>query len=87
MTKKLILASIASNIIHKTENIFPKPFREMTLGVVPTAANGEAGDKKWLADESSVFENLGFALREIDLEDKTESELREECSGKINHIG
>lgn len=79
MSKKLILASVASKVVHKTEHLFPKPFREMTLGVVPTAANGEPGDKMWLTDELNVFKNLGFALKEVNLEDKTEKELREAC--------
>lgn len=81
MNRKLIFASIASRVICETGYVSPKPFLEMTLGVVPTAANGEPGDKAWLAEELDVFKNLGFALREINLEDKSEAELRKACEG------
>lgn len=77
--KKLLLASVASNVIHKAKSIFPKPFNEIRLGVVPTAANIDTTEKPWLTAELKTLTDLGFSLKTINLENRTKTELQGEC--------
>ena len=55
--------SIATALLSLTE----KPFKELKLAFIPTAANVEEGDKGWLIDDMVNAKNLGFA--EIDVVD------------------
>ncbi|MFA5030935.1 MAG: Type 1 glutamine amidotransferase-like domain-containing protein [Patescibacteria group bacterium] len=77
--KKLILASIAGNVIYKTEFFLTKPFNKMRVAYLPTAAHGEGGDTPWLDEELNAFRKLGFQLTEVNLEGKNENQLRKEC--------
>lgn len=78
--KKLILASVAGSIIHKTESFFPKPFREMTFAYLPTAAHGEGGETPWLDEELNNFRKLDIKLKEVNLENSNETMLRQELA-------
>lgn len=79
---KIILGSIASNIIGKTKDIFEKPFGEITLAVIPTAANTYPKDNRpWFDNELKVFEDLGFKLKIIEVEDKNQEEIAKELEG------
>jgi len=42
-----------------------KPFSELNLAFIPTAANVEKGNKDWLINDLSVCKNLGFASVDI----------------------
>lgn len=42
-----------------------KPYNEATLTFIPTAANGEKGDKTWLVNDMNNFRVLGFSSFEI----------------------
>ena len=79
--KKLILASSVSPSIYEAEYLFDKPFGELRIAVVPTAANAETGDKQWLQNDLQVFRDKGCTLVTVELEGKTEGELRTECAG------
>ena len=65
---KLLLTS--SGITNKSiENalleLLGKPFKESRLAFVPTAANVEKGDKKWLVDDINNFRKLSFASFDV----------------------
>lgn len=77
--KQLILASIASNIIHAVEFVFPNGFRGSRLAVVSTAAHGESGDTSWLDNELNVFREIGFTMVELNLEGAHADALRKSC--------
>ena len=79
--KKLILASSVSPSIYEAEYLFDKPFGELRIAVVPTAANAETGDKQWFQNNLQVFRDKGCTLVTVELEGKTEGELRTECAG------
>lgn len=79
--KKLILASSVSPIIYDAEYLFGKPFSQLRIAVVPTAANAETGDKRWLENDLQVFRDKGCTLFDVQLEGKSEGELRAECAG------
>ncbi|MFH1601531.1 MAG: Type 1 glutamine amidotransferase-like domain-containing protein [Candidatus Shapirobacteria bacterium] len=67
---KLLLTSggLANNsIIDSLKNLTQKPFSELNLGLIPTAANLEAGDKWWLIEDLETCKKLGF--KSIDLID------------------
>lgn len=55
--------SISCALLELTE----KPFSELNLAFVPTAANVEKGDKFWLIDDLINLKNLGF--KQVDIVD------------------
>lgn len=73
--KKLFLASDAGALIHSALPFFSKPFTEMRLAVVPTAANMYT-HRPWFDQEITQMEQAGFELVMIDIEGKKEGELR-----------
>lgn len=65
---KLLLTS--AGITNKTlkkalQELLSKPFTSSTLVFIPTAANGEVGDKSWLINDLYAFKTLGFSSIEI----------------------
>jgi len=65
---KLLLTSsgITNKSIEKAlYELLGKPFKEANLVFVPTAANGEAGDKSWLVNDMNNFRILGFKSFDI----------------------
>ncbi len=79
--KKLILASSVSPTIYNAEHLFGKPFSQLRIAVVPTAANAETGDKQWLENDLKVFRDKGCTLFDVQLEGESEAQLRTECAG------
>ena len=73
--KKLFLASDAGRVIHLIQPLFSKPFSEIRLAVIPTAANLET-HKPWYDDEISSFKQAGFTLVDVDIQGKKEAEIR-----------
>lgn len=72
---RLLLTSCAGKVIGKTLTFLPKAPRDCKIICIPTAANGEDGDKQWLADELNDMRSIGFDLTMFELEDKTEIDL------------
>ncbi|MCR4329663.1 MAG: Type 1 glutamine amidotransferase-like domain-containing protein [Candidatus Roizmanbacteria bacterium] len=65
---KLLLTSsgITNKSIEKAlRELLDKSFKEACVVFVPTAANGEAGDKSWLVNDMNNFRILGFKSFEI----------------------
>lgn len=72
---KLLLTSIASNVIERALPLLPKASGDCKVICIPTAANGEAGDKQWLHDELAGMRGAGLNLIMFELEGKTRMEL------------
>lgn len=65
---KLLLTSagLSNESISKTLlELAGKPFNELKLAFIPTAANVEKGDKDWLIEDFINCKNLGFASIDI----------------------
>jgi dipeptidase E len=65
---KLLLTSAGlsnQSIINAFLDLAGKPFSELKLAFIPTAANVESGDKDWLIDDLIVCKNLGFQSIDI----------------------
>lgn len=65
---KLLLTSagLSNKSISKTlVELAGKPFNELKLAFIPTAANVEEGDKDWLINDLINCKNLGFASIDI----------------------
>lgn len=54
-------------IIKAFKDLVNKPFEEMNLAFIPTAANVESGDKRWLIDDLNNCRKLNF--KQIDIVD------------------
>ncbi|MDP4010131.1 MAG: Type 1 glutamine amidotransferase-like domain-containing protein [Candidatus Shapirobacteria bacterium] len=67
--KLLLTSGGISNqtIIDALKDLAQKPFDQLNVAFIPTAANLEAGDKWWLIKDLQNCKNLGFA--EIDIVD------------------
>lgn len=72
---KLLLTSIASNIIERALPLLPKSPAECKIICIPTAANGEEGEKEWLTNELNGLRAAGLTLTLFELEGKNESEV------------
>ena len=65
---KLLLTSAGlsnKTIVHGLESLVNKPFSELNLAYIPTAANVETGNKDWLIDDLVRTKNLGFKTMDI----------------------
>lgn len=65
---KLLLTSgglMNKSIIQALRELCPKPFEDLRLGFIPTAANIEAGDKWWLIEDLETCKNLKFKSVDI----------------------
>lgn len=65
---KLLLTSgglTSESIIAALKDLIQKPFNELNLAFIPTAANVERGDKSWLVDDMYNFKKLGFSSFDI----------------------
>jgi dipeptidase E len=65
---KLLLTSSGltnKSIIKALSDLAGKPFNELNLVFIPTAANVEKGDKDWLLQDLINCRNLGFASIDI----------------------
>lgn len=65
---KLLLTSSGitnTSIAHALLDLLGKPFKESRAVFVPTAANGEKGDKAWVESEMNSLRNLGFASFDV----------------------
>lgn len=65
---KLLLTSAGltnKSIVQALLDLLGKPFSESRAVFVPTAANGEEGDKAWVEREMNSLRNLGFASFDV----------------------
>lgn len=65
---KLLLTSAGfanKTIVEGLRRLVDKPFKELNLAFVPTAANVEDGDKGWLLDDYANIKALGFTCVDI----------------------
>ena len=53
------------SIINGLKNLVNKPFEELDLVFIPTAANVEPGDKGWMIDDLARTRSLGFKSVDI----------------------
>jgi dipeptidase E len=77
--KKILLASIARNVIDKyiaLNNLIPQKYK---LAFIPTAAN-HMESKDFIFEDRKKFVDIGFNVKNIDIEGMTKHELLNELS-------
>jgi len=72
---KILLASIAANIIEKALPLFPKNPKDCKIICIPTAAKVEDGPKDWLDNELNQFRKVGFNLTMFDIDRASEEDV------------
>jgi len=77
--KKLFLSSVACLTLDKVIPILPDKPNKLNLAFVPTASN-PYNDKSWLYKDRAKLVEMGFKVKDVDIEGKTEEELRKELS-------
>ncbi|MEK9153629.1 MAG: Type 1 glutamine amidotransferase-like domain-containing protein [Patescibacteria group bacterium] len=78
--KKLFLASAFSGVVGEFVEFLGKDPQGLTVGFVPTAA--DPYDDKWFVEkDKKALVDMGVDVKEIDLKDKAEAELRKEFKG------
>ncbi len=75
--KTLFLASYAAYTLNKLLDYLPKPPNKLIVAFIPTAAGPY--ENKWFVDEDrDKLIELGFNVRDIDIETKTETQLADD---------
>jgi dipeptidase E len=77
-TNQLLLLSSGSFLITHPK-VFKKPFSEMKMVYIPTAAKG-ATDQSSLERRRKMFSDQNYSVTEFDLDNKNEKEVREALS-------
>ncbi|MFO8053460.1 MAG: Type 1 glutamine amidotransferase-like domain-containing protein [Candidatus Omnitrophota bacterium] len=73
--KTILLTSAGMNVKEEILKILPKPANKIKIAHIITASKvGE--DLSYLEKENQIMKELGFDAEDIDIEDKTENELR-----------
>ena len=75
--KKLFLASVMPFTIEKLIKFLPKSPQELTIAFIPTAADPYE-DKWFIKSDRDEFVKKGFQIKDVDINGKTEQELRYE---------
>lgn len=78
--KRLFLASVAANTLDKIIHLLPDSPNKLKLAFVLTAANPYK-NKEWLYFDRNKLVDMGFNVKDIDIEGKTENILRKELLG------
>ena len=68
MKMKLLLTSagfVNPTIISALGSLVQRPFEELSVAYIPTASNGEEGDKWWVIEEMDGVKKLGWSLFDI----------------------
>lgn len=78
--KRLFLASYFTFVADLLLPLLPKQPREMKLAFIPTAADPYLV-KPWFYGDKMKLKLMGFRMKDIDLKDKTEEQLRSELEG------
>lgn len=74
--KTLLLTSAGTDVRDEIINILPKPASKLKLAQIKTASKVEP-DTAYIEKDRQNFENMGFMVEDVDIEGKTETELRE----------
>jgi dipeptidase E len=77
--KKLFLASSAYITLDKVLPLLPDQPSKLKLTFVPTASNPST-DKSWLKKDRDKLTEMGFNVKDVDIEGKTPGELSKELS-------
>ncbi|MDD5146263.1 MAG: Type 1 glutamine amidotransferase-like domain-containing protein, partial [Candidatus Pacebacteria bacterium] len=78
--KKLFLTSSFWNVVNEFIAFLEKDPKGLTVGFVPTAAD-PYNDKWFVEADKKALVDIGLKVKEIDIKNKTENELREEFKG------
>lgn len=81
MNKTLFLTSITENVLHKFPDLIDKTPVETKVAFIPTAGDVYE-DKSFIQTDRAKWIELGYNLREVDLKNKNENQLRshfEDC--------
>jgi dipeptidase E len=77
--KRLFLASVVPFVTDKLIEFLPKPPGELIVAFIPTAAGLEKEKHAWYIEEDKKkLKEAGFKVLDIELERKTEKQLRDE---------
>lgn len=75
--KKLFLTSVACNVLDKFVELLDCPPSELTVAVIPTAADVYE-NKSFVDDDRNKLSELGFKILDINIAGKTEEILQEQ---------
>ena len=78
--KRLFLASVAANTLDLIIPLLPDSPSKLKLAFVPTASNIYK-NREWVDIDRNKLIDMGFSVKDVDIEGKSESVLREELSG------
>jgi dipeptidase E len=78
--KKLFLTSSFWNVVNEFIEFLGTDPKSLTVGFVPTAAD-PYNDKWFVEADKKALVDIGLKVKEIDIKNKTENELREEFKG------
>lgn len=79
--KTLFLTSNANTVINDVVTRFERFPKGMRLVFITTAAEGEAGDKKWLQQDRDALTSVGFEVTDYTLTGKSEEDVRLDLVG------
>lgn len=79
--KTLFLTSNANTVINDVVTRFERSPQGMRLVFITTAAEGEAGDKKWLQQDRDALTSVGFEVTDYTLTGKSEEDVRLDLVG------
>lgn len=79
--KTLFLTSNANTVINDIVTRFERSPKGMRLVFITTAAEGEAGDKKWLQQDRDALTSVGFEVTDYTLTGKSEEDVRLDLVG------
>jgi len=77
---KLFLASNGKYVIEKGLKIFTEPGKSFKLAHITTAQKG-IDNREYIKDHQKKLTELGYDFKELDIEDKSEIELRKTLKG------
>jgi len=78
--KKLFLSSVACITLDKVVPLLPNTPNKLKVAFVLTASNPYK-DKSWLYKDRNKLVEMGFKVEDVDIEGKTEKELRKTLVG------
>lgn len=75
--KKLFLSSVACLTLDKINELLPDEPSQLKLSFIPTASNLYK-DKSWLYKDRDKLVEMGFIVKDLDIEGKTKEYLQQE---------
>ena len=77
--KKLFLSSVACNTLDRITPLLPDKPSNLKLAFIPTASNPYK-NKSWLYKDRDKLVEMGFKVKDVDIEGKTYDELKKDLS-------